>query len=111
MSQVGALAFNADHSVVQGSVEVHTTTNLSQSTLDLVQQVETLLPVSNLPEDINAEAQAVLGELKQAAGAPRPDSGRLRKGLESLKRVLAPAGETLLKLAVDAAVTKLLNPH
>jgi len=109
IGQVGAFVQSAHESVVHGSVEA--TTTLSQSTLDLVQQVEALLPVSNLPAPIQSEAQAALADLKQAASAQQPDSGRLRKGLESLKRVLAPAGETLIKLAVDAAVTKLLNPH
>jgi hypothetical protein len=109
INQVGAFAFNADHSLVQGSVEA--TTTLSQSTLDLVRQVEALLPASNLTVAIQGATQAALAELKQEASAAIPDSGRLRKGLESLKRVLAPAGETLLKLAVDAAVTKLLTPH
>jgi hypothetical protein len=95
---------------MQGSVEATTTTTHSQSTLDLVQQVEALLPASQLPVEIQGETQAALSDLKREATAPRPDNGRLRKGLESLKRVLAPAGETLLKIAVDAAVSKLLTP-
>ena len=111
INQVGAFAFNADHSVVQGSVETTRLTTLSQSTLGLVQQVEALLAASNLPVEIQGATQAALAELNQEASAATPDSGRVRKGLESLKRVLAPAGETLLKLAVDAAVTKLLTPH
>jgi hypothetical protein len=108
IGQVGSFVQHAAQSVVQGSVEA-TTTTLSQSTLDLVQQVEALLPASNLSAPIQGETLAALGELKEAASAQHPESGRLRKGLESLKRVLAPAGETLLKMAVDTAVTKLLQ--
>jgi hypothetical protein len=109
INQVGAFALHADHSVMRGSVEA-TTTTLSQSTLDLVQQVEALLPASKLPVEIQGATQAALGDLKREATALTPDNGRLRKALESLKRVLAPAGETLLKIAVDAAVSKLLTP-
>jgi hypothetical protein len=111
IGQVGSFVQSAKGSFVQGSVEATTTTTLSQSTLELVQQIDALLPASNLPAEIHAEAQAALGELKQAATASQPDRGRLQKGLETLKRALAPAGETLLKLAVDAAVAKLLNQH
>ena len=110
ISQVGSFVQQANNSYVQGGVESNTTTELSQSTLNLVQELEALLPVSNLPVDVRGAAQATLGELKQEASAATPDSGRLRKGWESLKRVLAPAGETVIKLAVDAAVTKLLTP-
>ncbi len=109
--QVGAFALSAEHSVLHGSVEANTGTSLAQPTLELVRQIEALLPVSQLPAGINGETQAALGELKKAASEPHPDNGLLRTGLESLKRILAPAGETLLKLAVDAAITKLLNPH
>jgi hypothetical protein len=107
IGQVGSFVQNAQDSVVQGTVE--STTTLSRSTLDLVQQVEALLPASNLLPAIHNEAQAALGELREAANAPTPESGRLKKGLETLKRVLAPAGESLLKYAVDAAVTKILG--
>jgi hypothetical protein len=107
IEQVGSFVQSAQDSVMQGSVE--TTMTLSQSTLDLVQQVEALLPASNLPAPVQSEAQDALSELKQAANSPNPESGRLRKGLESLKRVLAPAGETLLKIAVDTAVKRLLG--
>jgi hypothetical protein len=110
INQVGAFALHADHSVMQGSVEATTTTTLSQSTLDLVHQIEALLPASKLPVEIQGATQAALGDLKREATASTPDNGRIRKGLESLKRVLAPAGETLLKIAVDAAVAKLLTP-
>jgi hypothetical protein len=110
IGQVGSFVQNAQDSVVQGTVEsTESITTLSRSTLDLVQQVEALLPASNLPPTMHNEAQAALGELKEAANAPTPESGRLKKGLESLKRILAPAGESLLKYAVDAAVTKILS--
>jgi hypothetical protein len=107
IGQVGSFVQNAQDSAVQGSVE--TTTMLSQSTRELVQQIEALLPASNLPAPIQSAAQNALSELKEAASMPIPESGRLQKGLEALTRVLAPAGETLLKIAVDTAVKRLLG--
>ena len=99
INQVGAFALHADRSVIQGSVEATTsTTMLSQSTLDLVQQVEALLPASKLPVEIQGATQAALGELKREATADAPDSGRLRRGLESLKKVLAQPGKRCSKL-------------
>jgi hypothetical protein len=76
----------------------------------LVQQVEQLLPAANLQPALKNEVHAALDELKEAANSTSPDSGRLRKGLEYLKRVLAPAGDHALKALVDAAVAKLLGP-
>jgi hypothetical protein len=108
IGQVGAFVQSASQSAVQGSVE--TALNLPRETIGLVQQVEALLPVSNLPQQIHDDARRELESLKQEASAAHPEGGRLRSGLESLRRILAPAGETLLKLAVDAAVAKLLGP-
>lgn len=105
--QVGALAVSADRSVVQGSVEA--TLNLPRETLGFVQQMEALLPVASLPTQIHEDVRRELESLKQEASSAHPEGSRLRKGLETLRRVLAPTGETLVKLAVDAAVTKLLG--
>ena len=109
IGQVGSLVQHAEHSVVQGGID--STIISPHGTLEFVKQVEALLPVSNLPGHIQEETVAALNELKQEAGAANPESRRLRKGLESIKRVLAPASETALKIVVDTLVTKLLNPH
>jgi hypothetical protein len=109
INQVGSFVQHAEHSVVQGGID--STIISPRGTLEFVKQVEALLPVSNLPAHIQKETVAALDELKQEAGAANPESGRLRKGLESIKRVLAPASETALKIVVDTLVTKLLNPH
>jgi AbiTii len=107
IGQVGAFVQNAEKSVVQGGVE--STMTLATGARDLVQQVEQLLPAAQLEPALEKQTHAALDELKEAANSATPDIGRLRKGLESLKRVLAPAGEHLIKIAVDAAVTKLLG--
>ncbi|MGH6937128.1 MAG: hypothetical protein ACRED2_13345, partial [Methylocella sp.] len=107
IEKVGSFVQNAENSVVQGGVG--STMNLAVGVRDLVQQVEQLLPAAHLEPTLQKEARAALDELKEAANSTSPDSGRLRKGLESLKRVLAPAGEHLLKIAVDATVTKLIG--
>jgi hypothetical protein len=107
IGNVGAFVQQAEGSFVHGQID--STTNISQATLDFVQQAAAMLPGAALPSLIDEQMRAALDELKQAAEVANPESGRLRKGFETLKRVLAPAGETLLKLAVDAAVTKLLG--
>jgi hypothetical protein len=107
IQQVGSFVQNAENSVVQGGID--STLNLATGVRNLVQQVEQLLPAAHLEPSLQKETLAALDELKEVADSTSPDSGRLRKGLESLKRVLAPAGEHLLKIAVDAAVTKLLG--
>jgi hypothetical protein len=92
---------------VQGGID--STLNLRTGVRELVQQVEQLLPAAQLEQSLQKETYAALDELKEAASSTSPDSGTLRKGVESLKRVLAPAGEHLLKIAVDATVTKLIG--
>ena len=106
-TKVGSVVQNAENSVVQGGID--STLNVETGVRNLVQQVEQLLPAAHLERSLQKETLAALDELKEVADSTSPDSGRLRKGLESLKRVLAPAGEHLLKIAVDAAVTKLLG--
>jgi AbiTii len=107
IQQVASFVQNAENSVVQGGID--SSLNLTTGVRNLVQQVEQLLPATHLEPSLQKETRAALDELKEAANSTNPDSGRLRKGLETLKRVLAPAGEHLLKIAVDTAVTKLLG--
>jgi hypothetical protein len=107
IQKVGSFVQNAENSVVHGGID--STLNLTTGVRDLVQQVEQLLPSAHLEQSLQKETCAVLDELKEAANSTSPDSGRLRKGLESLKRVLAPAGEHLIKIAVDATVSKLIG--
>jgi hypothetical protein len=107
IEQVGAFVQSAQDSTIQGTVN---------ATLDvggirqLVKYVEQLLPAADLPAAIKENTKTTLEELKQAAdGSGTPDAGPLRKALGKLKRVLAPAGEHLLRIGVDAAVTKILG--
>jgi hypothetical protein len=107
IGQVGSLVQNAENSVIQGGID--STLNVETGVRNLVHQVEQLLPAANLEPALKNEVYAAIEELKGALNSTSPDSGRLRKGLEYLKRVLAPAGEHALKALVDAAVTKLLG--
>jgi hypothetical protein len=109
IGQVGSFVQSAEHSVVQGSVG--TTAELANGTRDLVRQFGQMLPASDLPAPIKDDARTALDQLNDAANAKPPDHGRIRRGLEALKRVLAPAGEHLLKIAVDAAISRLLGPQ
>ena len=107
IAQVGAFAISANNSTVEGSV--NSTTTIAHGVRELVQQMEPLVPVAGLPISVRSATESALAELKQAACEPAPDRSRLRQGLESLKRVRAPAGETILKLAVDTAIKSLFG--
>lgn len=106
IAQVGSFVQQAENSVVQGGVD--SALNLN-GVHHLIKQVEQLLPAAELPSSIKENTEIALEELKQATTTSLPDKGRVRKALEGLKHVVAPAGEHLLRIGVDAAVTKLLG--
>jgi AbiTii len=108
IGQVASLVQNADHSVVQGSIGSPMVS--PQSTLELVDHITALLATAKLTAPIESDARAALEELKHAATATKPEIGRIKKGLESLKRILGSAGESFIKVAADAAITRMLGP-
>ncbi|HBK09401.1 MAG TPA: hypothetical protein DDZ81_26655 [Acetobacteraceae bacterium] len=108
IAQVGSFVQAATNSNVHG--EVKSAGISTEGVRDLVQQVGQMLPASNLPQDIQDNTRAALQQLTEAQQSDKPDGGRLRKGFDMLKGALAPAGEHLLRVAVDAAVTKLVGP-
>jgi len=108
IEKVGAFVQHAEQSLVQGGVE--STVALTEGARDLVKQVEQLLPAAKLPSEVQQDVRATLDELNEATEGSNPDVGRVQRGLNALRRVLAPAGEHLVRIAVDAAVTKLLGP-
>ena len=106
IAQVGSFVQNAENSIVQGGVDaVVNMTGVHQ----LVKQVEELLPGADLPQSVKENATNALAELKDAADGKPQDKGRLRRALEHLTQAIAPAGDHLLRIAVDAAVTKLFG--
>jgi len=105
IGQVGSFVQTAENAVIQG--EIDSTINLRNDVRSLTDQVEQLLPASNLSQQLQDQTHAALNELKDAVESAEPDTGRVQRGLQALRRVLAPAGEHLLRIAVDAAVTKL----
>lgn len=74
----------------------------------LVEQVERILPTSELPTAVQQDSQAALTELREAAAAPTPDVGRLRRGLESLKHIMEHATGHLVAAGVLSLIEKLL---
>ena len=107
IGQVGSFVQGGDRAVVTG--QVVSTNTLVQGVRDLVGQVDQLLPTSGFPTSVADETRAALSELKEASEEAEPEPGRLQRGLHALKKVLAPAGEKLLSMAVDSAVNKLLG--
>jgi hypothetical protein len=107
IAQVGSFVQNADKSIVQGGVDaVVNMTGIHQ----LVKQVEELLPGADLPQLVKENTTNALAELKQVADGNVQEKGRLRRAAEGLSQALAPAGEHLLKIAVDSAITKIFGP-
>jgi hypothetical protein len=103
---VGSFVQSAENSIVQGGVD--SIVNLN-GVHQLVKQLEELLPGADLAKSVKENTETALAELKQAADSDVPDRGWLRSALEGVKRAVAPAGEHLLRIATDAAVTKLLG--
>jgi AbiTii len=102
IENVGTLVQSADRSIIQGGVNV----DLMQQADHLAERVEKLLPAAiDLPEKVRAEAAAAIAEIKEATASR--DEGRVRKSLAFLRRALAPAGEHLVRIAVDQVVAKM----
>jgi hypothetical protein len=107
IAQVGSFVQSAQHSVVQGGIG--SAIDFAADVQRFVREMEPLLSAADLPSPIRDSAHQALSDLKGDTIASNPDIGRLRKGLEALKRTLAPAAESVIKIAVDTAVTKLLG--
>jgi hypothetical protein len=73
-----------------------------------VEQVEQLLSAADVPKSVKEDTEAALSEVKQATAHPH-ESGKLRAALQRFGRAVAPAGEHLLRIAVDAGVSRLLS--
>ena len=54
------------------------------------------------------DTEAALSKVKQAAAHPQ-ESGKLRAALRRVSRAVAPAGGHLLRIAVDAGVSRLFG--
>jgi hypothetical protein len=74
----------------------------------LVEQTERLLSAAGLAPERETEAATTLAELREAVGAHDPDSGRLRRGLESLRRVMEHASGHVVGMGVVTGIEKLL---
>jgi hypothetical protein len=105
IAQVGSFVQRAEHSVVEGSANA--IINLDR-VYQFVEQVEQMLSAADIPKSVKDNAETALLEVKQAAAHPH-ERGRLRTALQAVSRAVAPAGEHLLRIAVDAGLTKLLS--
>jgi hypothetical protein len=74
----------------------------------MVEQTEGLLSTANLTPERKDEAAALLTELREGAAAADPDTGRLRRGLESLRRVMEHAAGHVVGMGVITGIEKLL---
>jgi hypothetical protein len=73
----------------------------------LVDQIEAQL--ATLPQNVANSAKTVLAELREEASGKRPDEGILRRGLDSLGRIMEDATGNLVATGVIAAIAKLLS--
>jgi len=86
-----------------------TTEQLVQGVRNLIGQVERALPTSDLIGEIQQQTKAALAELRAAIDERAPDSGRIQRGLEALKRVMEHASGHLVAAGVLGLITPLLH--
>jgi hypothetical protein len=82
---------------------------LAANVRELVAKLETILPTSGLPVAVQSDSREVLAELREAISVEKPDVGRLRRGLESLKHVMEHAAGHLVAAGALAAIAQLLG--
>jgi hypothetical protein len=82
---------------------------LAERVRALVEQVDRVLPTSDLPSAVLEDSQGALAELREAAAASTPDVSRLRRGLESLKHVMEHATGHVVATGVLALIAELLS--
>jgi hypothetical protein len=105
IAQVGSFVQSAENSIIQGGVDA--VLNLDR-VRQFVDQVEQLLSGAEIPQSVKEETVTALSAVKQAAASPH-ESGRLRAALRAVGRAVAPAGEHLVRIAVDQGLNTLLG--
>jgi hypothetical protein len=101
---IGAFGDNAAIQATQ-TLSVH---ELSKAVSELVTGIERELPKSGLPSKLKNDAQEILENLRSGASQPQPDAGALRRGLQSLMRIMEGAGGNIIAAGIIASAAKLL---
>ena len=86
-----------------------TTQQFVENVQKLVDQVEHALPTSDLPTEVQEQTKAIMAELRAAASEQTPDTGRLRRGLEALKRIMEHVAGHLVAAGVLNLIAPLLH--
>jgi hypothetical protein len=73
----------------------------------LVDQLDKMLPASDLPESIKTAAATAARELREAATVASPETGRLRAGLEVLRGVMEHAAGHVVGAGVLALIAQI----
>jgi AbiTii len=111
--------FGDNTTIVVGNRNVQTvsytdsTENVIDEVRKLIADVNRALPSSGLSNSVQQKAEGALSELEAAAGAPTVDTGRVRRGLESLKHVMEHAAGHVVGAGVLSLIANLLTrlPH
>lgn len=101
--QVGSFVQSAESSVVQGGVDA--VLNLDR-VHQFVEQVEQLLSSADVSNSVKEDTEAALSEVKQVAAHP-DDTGKLGAALRRVRQAVAPLGEHLFRIGVDAGIDRL----
>jgi AbiTii len=104
IGSVATLVQHAEGSIVQGGI--NSTFDIAQGVRDLLEQLDRALPKS---DPIHQEVAPTLTELRAASNTPVPDTGRIRRGLESLKHVMEHATGHLVASGALTLIEKLLQ--
>lgn len=82
---------------------------LMTGTRQLLGQLQQTLPASSLSPSVKEQVVAALTELHTATDAAKPEVSRLRRGLESLGRILETAAGDLVAVGARMAIQSLLG--
>jgi hypothetical protein len=97
-----------DHSSITGNQTISGSA-LAERVRTLVEQVDRLLPASDLPSNVQEDCRGALAELRDAATAATPDVTRLRRGLESLRHIMEHAVGHVVATGALALIGELLS--
>jgi len=82
---------------------------LVRGTRQLLEQMQKMLPASAMPPTVRDEATKAIAELRSASDDAKPDVGRLRRGLDSLGRILENAAGDLVATGARVVILSLLG--
>jgi hypothetical protein len=108
-SQVNMMSPGSQQISTVSTADPEAVRKLVEGVDQLLNQVQRALPTSTLSAEIQAQVETAVLELRQAATEEKPEPTRLRRGLESMGRILEHAAGDLLAVGARVAIQQLLG--